>query len=124
MARLDGVGYGERCQRVRQQLPHRETKTEASDATLPLPDICITALRSRREDQERSRAATGKDWEESGFVSTTRNGTAFEPRNFNCRVAMHILRHAQIDVTMNVYTEVSDQKTLKALKKLGEQLDS
>jgi hypothetical protein len=28
---------------------------------------------------------------------------------------MRILRHAQIDVTMNVYTEVSDAKTLKAL---------
>jgi hypothetical protein len=40
------------------------------------------------------------------------------------RVAMHILRHAQIDVSMNVYTEVSDQKTLKAVKGLGKQLDS
>jgi len=27
------------------------------------------------------------------------------------RVAIRILRHAQIDVTMNVYTEVSDAKT-------------
>jgi hypothetical protein len=34
------------------------------------------------------------------------------------------LRHAQIDVTMNVYTEVSDAKTLQALKRLGKQLDS
>jgi hypothetical protein len=33
---------------------------------------------------------------------------------------MRILRHAQIDVTMNVYTEVSDAKTLQALKRLGE----
>jgi integrase len=40
------------------------------------------------------------------------------------RVAMRILRHAQIDVTMNVYTEVSDEKTLKALKRLGRQLGS
>jgi integrase len=31
-------------------------------------------------------------------------------------MAMRILRHAQIDVTMNVYTEVSDAKTLRALK--------
>ena len=38
------------------------------------------------------------------------------------RVAMRILRHAQIDVTMNVYTEVSDAKTLRALKRLGKQL--
>jgi integrase len=39
-------------------------------------------------------------------------------------VAMRILRHAQIDVTMNVYTEVSDAKTLQALKRLGRQLGS
>jgi integrase len=38
------------------------------------------------------------------------------------RMAMRILRHAQIDVTMNVYTEVSDAKTLRALKRLGKQL--
>jgi integrase len=38
------------------------------------------------------------------------------------RVAMGILRHAQIGVTMNVYTEVSDAKTLQALKRLGKQL--
>jgi hypothetical protein len=37
---------------------------------------------------------------------------------------MRILRHAQIDVTMNVCTEVSDAKTLKALKRLGKQLGS
>ena len=40
------------------------------------------------------------------------------------RVAMRILHHAQIDVTTNVYTEVSDAKTLQALKRLGKQLDS
>jgi hypothetical protein len=30
--------------------------------------------------------------------------------------------HAQIDVTMNVYTDVSDAKTRQALKRLGRQL--
>jgi integrase len=40
------------------------------------------------------------------------------------RVAMRFLRHAQIDVTMNVYTEVSDAKTLKALQRPGSQLGS
>jgi hypothetical protein len=37
---------------------------------------------------------------------------------------MRILRHAQIDVTMNVCTEVSDVKTLKALQRFGKQLGS
>ncbi len=154
-AELD-VGW--QLQRVRRQLLHRETKTEASDATLPLPDICVTALRMREKDQAETRGAMGDDWSETGLVITTRAGTPFEPRNFNrrfdtrcakagvrkitvhatrrtCatllaaldthpRVAMRILRHAQIDVTMDVYTDVSDEQTLKALKQLGDQLDS
>src|SRR3954447_22877021 len=38
------------------------------------------------------------------------------------RVAMQILRHSQIAVTMNVYSEVSSQDTRDALRRLGEQL--
>ena len=38
------------------------------------------------------------------------------------RVAMRVLRHAQIDVTMNVYTDVSEARTRQALKRLGRQL--
>jgi integrase len=37
---------------------------------------------------------------------------------------MRILRHAHIDVTMNVYTEVSDAKTRQALRRLGRPLGS
>ena len=157
---LDGaeLDVGWQLQRIHRELLHRETKTEASDATLPLPGICVTALRMRAKDQAVARATAGARWINSGFVFTTSVGTPFEPRNFNrrfdtrctqaavrqitvhevrhtCatllaaldvhpRVAMRILRHAQIDVTMNVYTEVSDAKTLQALKRLGEQLDS
>jgi len=44
-------------QRVRRQLLHRETKTEASDATLPLPAICIAALRLRHAAQGKGRDA-------------------------------------------------------------------
>jgi integrase len=35
---------------------------------------------------------------------------------------MRVLRHAQIDVTMNVYTDVSDAMTLQALRRLAKQL--
>lgn len=38
------------------------------------------------------------------------------------RVAMQILRHSQIAVTMNVYSEVSSKETREALKRLGSQL--
>ncbi|GLX02974.1 site-specific integrase [Microtetraspora sp. NBRC 16547] len=39
------------------------------------------------------------------------------------RVAMQILRHSQIAVTMNVYSEVSSEETRKALKRLGDHLE-
>jgi hypothetical protein len=38
-------------QRVRGQFLHRSTKTEESEAPLPLPSICVTALRQRQLEQ-------------------------------------------------------------------------
>jgi integrase len=149
---------GEQLQRVRQQLLRRQTKTESSDAGLPLPGICAAALKLRRVQQERDRDKHPARWQETGLVFTTRYGTPIEPRNFNrsfdyrlgkagvrritvhgtrktCgtllaaldvhpRVAMQILRHSQISVTMEIYTEVTSKTTRAALKKLGETLGS
>jgi integrase len=70
-------------QRVSRQLLHRETKTEGSTAALPLPHICLTALRLRRADQDRARTAAGTAWHDDKLVFTTRYGTPIEPRNFN-----------------------------------------
>ena len=39
------------------------------------------------------------------------------------RVAMQILRHSQIPMTMEIYSEVPTTKTRSALKRLGRQLD-
>ncbi|WP_214416637.1 site-specific integrase [Sphaerisporangium fuscum] len=148
---------GWQLQRVSGQLYHRETKTEASDAVLPLVDLCVTALRDRQADQEAARKAAGSEWIGKGLVFTTRTGRPVEPRNFNRsfasaikhagvrsipvhatrktgasllvaldvhpRIAMQILRHSQIAVPMNIYSEVSSEATRKALKKLGEQLE-
>ncbi|MFJ6507348.1 tyrosine recombinase XerC [Streptomyces sp. NPDC091879] len=143
-------------QRIGRRLVHDETKTEASTATLPLPQICVTALQLRRKEQERARSAAGELWTDSDFVFTTRYGTPFDPRNFNrqftdrsanagvrrirlhdtrhtCgsllaaldvhpRVAMQILRHSKIAVTMEVYTHVPSESTRRALRKLGKHL--
>ncbi|MFF9393488.1 site-specific integrase [Streptomyces griseoluteus] len=143
-------------QRINRRLVHDETKTEASSATLPLPEICVAALRLRRKEQELSRQAAGELWTANDFVFTTRYGTPFEPRNFNrrfmdrsaragvrrirlhdtrhtCgsllaaldvhpRVAMQILRHSKIAVTMEVYTHVPSEATRRALRKLGKHL--
>jgi hypothetical protein len=40
------------------------------------------------------------------------------------RVAMQILRHTQISVTMEIYSEVPSATTRRALKRLGGQLDA
>jgi integrase len=146
-------------QRVGKRLIHKKrVKTEDSDAddTVPLPDICLAALKLRRDEQDAARGQAGSRWQDSDLVFTTRWGTPIEPRNFNrsfdarctkagvmrirvhdtrhtCasilaaldvhpRVAMRILRHAQIAMTMEVYTEVPDAVTRAALKKLGDSL--
>lgn len=70
-------------QRIGNQLLRRQTKTDESDAVLPLPDICAAALRIRRAEQQGERAAAGAVWQKSPLVFTTRNGTPIEPRNFN-----------------------------------------
>jgi integrase len=39
------------------------------------------------------------------------------------RVAMRILRHSKIAITMEIYTKVPDDTTRDALRRLGDQLD-
>jgi integrase len=147
----------EQLQRVGRQLLRRQTKTDSSDAPLPLPALCVTALKLRREQQDTDHACVGVAWIDTGLVFTTRHGTPVEPRKFNrsfdrciakahvpkitvhgtrktCgsllaldvhpRVAMQILRHSKIAVTMEIYTEVPSAATRDALKRLGQWLDS
>ncbi|WP_268241541.1 site-specific integrase [Sphaerisporangium melleum] len=149
---------GRQIQRVNGKLLHRETKTHASDATLPFPDIVTAALQVRLADHRAARAETGEGWHETGLVFTIASGRPIEPSNFRrsfanacakakvrkvhvhatrktCasllvaldihpRVAMQILRHSQISVTMNIYSEVSSEETRNALKRLGDHLES
>ncbi len=147
---------GEQLQRVRHQLVRREVKTETSEAPLPLPDLCVAALRIRQKLQDADRDRAGDGWIDTGLVFSTRHGTPIEPRNFNrsfdrcivaaqvpripvhgirktCasllaaldvhpRVAMRILRHSKIAVTMEIYTEAPSDATRDALRKLGDWL--
>jgi integrase len=144
-------------QRVKGELLRRETKTAASDAPLPLPEICVAALRLLRARQVTWQEKAGSAWDDSGLVVTTRHGLPVDPRNFHryfkercstaavpvisvhstrrtCasllvaldvhpRVAMQILRHSQIAVTMNTYSEVYSTETRVALQRLSAQLE-
>lgn len=140
-------------QRVGKKLIRRKkTKTEDSEANLPLPEVCRAALKLRTEQQTRQRENAAR-WHKSGYVFTTATGKPVDPRSFNrlfdarcakagvrrievhttrktCatllaaldvhpRVAMRVLRHSQIKLTMDLYTEVHDGTTVAALKKLG-----
>ena len=74
-------------QRVRRSLLYRETKTEASDAWLPMPDIVVAALTLRHAQQDGEREAAGEIWQQtkdtSSLVFTGRYGTPVDPRTLN-----------------------------------------
>ena len=140
------------------ELLRRQVKTETSEAPLPLPELCVAALKLRAEQQQRDHDRADGAWIDTGLVFTTRHGTALEPRNFSrsfdrclakakvpritvhgtrktCgsllaaldvhpRVAMQILRHSKIAVTMEIYTEMPSAATRDALRKLSQWLGS
>jgi integrase len=74
---------GEQVQRVGNELLRRQVKTETSEAPLPLPELCVAALRLRQAQQQTDRTRTAGAWIDTGLVFTTRHGTAVEPRNFS-----------------------------------------
>ena len=70
-------------QRVNGQLTLVDPKTARSQRTLPLPGLCVQALRKQQDRQrvERGESVTwGDEW---GLVFTTSVGTPIEPRNLN-----------------------------------------
>ena len=77
-------------QRVRRSLLYRETKTEASDAWLPMPDIVTAALKIRRRQQDEEREAAGEIWQQTkdvpSLIFTGRYGTAIDPRTLNRKI--------------------------------------
>jgi hypothetical protein len=67
-------------QRAGRELLHCETKTEALDDELPLPALCLAALKIRRDQQRKARTDAGELWQDrAGLVFTTRYRTPIEP---------------------------------------------
>jgi integrase len=77
------LAVGWQLQRLGGQLVRRETKTDLSEATLPMPGICGAALKRLREDTKDRPIVVGPDWAGNSPIFTTRLGTPIEPRNFN-----------------------------------------
>lgn len=80
-------------QRAGRQILHRETKTEDSDDFLPLPTLCLKALRMRRAQQLGDRKAAGELWQDGhDLIFTTKYGTPIEPGNLTRMFALRARR--------------------------------
>ncbi len=60
-----------------------EPKTSRSRRTVPLPAVCLEALRSHRLAQADERLAQAERWQDSGYIFTTASGTPIDPRNLS-----------------------------------------
>lgn len=105
---------GQALQRVGGELRFVDPKTEDSERTIPLPDVCVSALRKHRRQQEAEAHAAGEDWRDSGLVFTTKIGTPVEPDNLRRSwgplrraagldgVRFHDLRHTCVTLLLNL----------------------
>lgn len=139
-------------QRVGKQLLRREVKTETSEQPLPLPDICTAALKRHREALESADRPVDDDdllfstitgmpveprnfnrfWDRACLGAGIRRITVRSARrtcatllrglNVHPNIAQRILRHAQVAITLEIYTDATDEATRDALRRLGETL--
>jgi integrase len=103
-------------QRVNGELTVDETKTEASDATIPLPKVTRRVLTEHRERQAADREEMAEIWDDHDLVFPTTVGTPIEPRNLNRhfqgvrtkaglpRVRLHDLRHTVVSLLLALKT--------------------
>ena len=68
-------------QRVSGSLRLCPPKTDDSARTVPLPAVCVDALREHRKRQFAERAEAWPDWEDHGLVFPSRRGAPMEPDN-------------------------------------------
>jgi hypothetical protein len=68
---VDELVPDHQLQRVRRSLLYRETKTEASDGWLPMPDILAAALTIRRPQQDGERETAGEIWQQAEHMPLT-----------------------------------------------------
>ena len=103
-------------QRVGGRLLVDETKSEASDATVPLPKITRRVLVEHRERQDKERVDAAEVWQDQGLVFPTSVGTPIEPRSLNRHfdgirtraglpgVRLHDLRHTVVSLLLALGT--------------------
>ncbi|WP_440107488.1 site-specific integrase [Streptosporangium sp. H16] len=101
-------------QRVEGRLQFVRPKTNDSERTVPLPSICVEALRAHRKQQFAERSDRWDDWEEHGLVFPSRRGTPMEPDNLRRSwgairkaaglgdMRFHDLRHTCVTLLLNL----------------------
>ena len=101
--------------------------TGASPTSRPTPagraaSSSAAKLRPRHQRRRCRRIASAKV--PASTVHGTRKacGSLLAALDVHPRVAMQILRHSKIAITMEIYTEVVSSATREALRKLGDQL--
>lgn len=103
-------------QRVGGRLVVDDTKTEASDATVPLPKVTRRVLVDHAALQEKERHNAGELWHVYGLVFPTSIGTPIEPRSLNRHfdgirtragfpdVRLHDFRHTVVTLLLGLGT--------------------
>lgn len=103
-------------QRVDGRLVVDDTKSEASDATVPLPKITRRVLLEHRERQDKERIDAGEIWHDHDLVFSTKFGTPIEPRSLNRQfdgirtkaglpgVRLHDFRHTVVSLLLELGT--------------------
>ena len=103
-------------QRADGRLYIAEAKTEASEATIPLPKVTRQVLLEHRERQEQERATAAEVWQEHDLVFASTIGTPTEPRNLGRDfekvralaglpdVRLHDLRHTVVSLLLELGT--------------------
>jgi integrase len=101
-------------QRVGGELKFVRPKTEDSERTVPLPEICVEALKAHRERQKTDRANAWPNWQENDLVFPSRIGTPLEPDNLRRswgrirnraglgNVRFHDIRHTCVSLLLDL----------------------
>jgi len=111
-------------QRANGQLRRAPVKTDAGQRTLPLLPIARDALLDLALWQSNARRRAGSNWQESGYVFTTRTGQPVEPgdlvrsfkritRQVGLRpIRLHDLRHGMAQFLKKLRTAPNDAKEI------------
>lgn len=100
-------------QRVGGELRFVPPKTRTSRRTIPLPPMCVEALRDHANQQANRRAEMGDSWNDHGLVFVSRVGTPMEPDNLrrswdrikkaaDVRLRFHDLRHTCVTLLLEL----------------------